>query len=257
MVESVLPVQYRAGLSGLNTIHPIVKLFLLVCITIALLTFSGIIFQAAALGMAVMLYLDAKINPLKLQGGRFALVTALFIAFLQIIFIREGNVIFSIGEFDMTLQGLERAASYSMRFLSLILYGFLFVLSTEPNQFVLAAMQSGLPYRYGFALITAIRMMPIFKEEVRKISWAQKARGMNYSLFPVRILLGNMDSFITGLMVSMVKKVNTLVLSFEGRSFGLHEKRTFIRNVRFGVFDALLTVIGIVSVFYTFLRIFT
>jgi len=257
MAASVMSVQYRAGLSRLNIIHPIVKLFLLVCITLALLTFPGIIFQTAALGMVILLYLDASINPLQLQGGRITLITAVFIAVLQIIFVRDGRVIISIGEFSMTLEGLERAAAYGMRFLSLILYGFLFVLTTEPNQFVQAAMRAGLPYRYGYTLISAIRMMPIFKEEVRKISWAQKGRGMNYSLFPVKRLLKRMGSFITVLMVSLVKKVNALVLSFEGRSFGLHEKRTFIRNVRFGMCDALLTCIGILSVIYTFLRIFT
>lgn len=256
MAEKVMPVQYRAGISGLNKIHPLVKLFLLACITLALLTFPILNFQAVVLGAVIMFYLDAGINPFLLQGGRFAFITALFIAILQIIFVQQGRNVLSIGEFSVTIEGLDQAAEYSIRFISLILYSFLFVLTTEPNQFVQAAMQAGLPYRYGYTLITAIRMMPIFKDEVRKISWAQKGRGMNYSPFPVKKLLKRMGSFITILMVSMVKKVNALVLSFEGRSFGLHEKRTFIRKVHFGVCDSLLICVGALSIIYTFLRIF-
>ena len=243
-MNTKLTVQYYPDFSRLNYLNPLTKLFLLICLSGYLLSSKMIELQLVVFFLLVILFIDANTNPFRIQGGKLVFLSSLLIAAFQIIFIKDGEVILEAGWISITSSGIENAGIYSMRFISIILLGFLFVLSTNPNGFVLSLMQVGFPYRYGYTLITAIRMLPIFKEEMRKITWAQLSRGADYSIIPFRKFFNQTIQFLTVLLVSMIKKVNCLVFSMEGRSFGLYNDRTFIQKISYGWWDVLLMIVG-------------
>jgi len=56
-----------------------------------------------------------------------------------------------------------------LRFLNIIGASYLFVATTDPNRLAYALMQAGLPYRYGFMLITALRFIPLFQLELAQV----------------------------------------------------------------------------------------
>ncbi len=65
----------------------------------------------------------------------------------------------------------------SLRFLNVVLASHLFVSVTSSEDFAYALMQAGLPYRYGFALLAAMRFVPYFKTQANTVLQAQMARG--------------------------------------------------------------------------------
>ena len=81
-------------------------------------------------------------------------------------------------------------------------------------------MRAGLPYRYGYALITALRLVPVFEQEGQTVYNAQLARGVQYDVRSLRrfLLLGR--QFFLPLLVSALGKVDALAVSMEGRCFG-------------------------------------
>jgi energy-coupling factor transport system permease protein len=107
-------------------------------------------------------------------------------------------------------------------------------------------MQMGLPYRYGFALITALRLVPIFEQEGRIVYHAQLARGIQYDTRHPRRLVTLARQFFMPILVSALTKVDTLAVSMEGRCFGRSSRRTFLREVRVTRWDVVaLTLLGL------------
>jgi energy-coupling factor transport system permease protein len=109
-------------------------------------------------------------------------------------------------------------------------------------------MRAGLPYRYGFALITALRLVPTFEQEGRTVYAAQLARGVQYDVRSPRRFLTLVRQFLLPLLVSALSKVDILAVSMEGRCFGKHQTRTFLRQVHTTWRDGLATVLLAVAV---------
>jgi energy-coupling factor transport system permease protein len=151
-----------------------------------------------------------------------------------------------LGPLVITSGGIEAGVYIAGRFLSVILLSYLFVLTTEPNDLAYALMRAGLPYRYGFSLITALRLVPTFEQEGRTVYAAQLARGVRYDVRSPRRFLTLIRQFILPLLVSALGKVDVLAVSMEGRCFGKYPTRTFVRQVkatwRDGVAAGLLVV---------------
>jgi len=174
-----------------------------------------------------------------LRGTRLLASTALLLGLLQVLFVREGAVLLEVGPLTVWQGGVEAGAYVAGRFVSVVLLSYLFVLTTEPNDLAYALMRAGLPYRYGFALITALRLVPVFEQEGQTVYNAQLARGVEYDVRSPRRLIVLARQFFLPLLVSALGKVDSLAVSMEGRCFGKYPTRTFLREVRAGWPDAV------------------
>jgi len=183
----------------------------------------------------------------RVRGIRLLTSTALLLGILQIAFVREGPTLMRLGPLIVSSGGVRAALYVAGRFLGVILLSYLFVLSTEPNDLAYALMRAGVPYRYGFALITALRLVPVFQQEGQIVYQAQLARGVQYDVRSPRRVLTLARQFILPLLISALGKVDVLAVSMEGRCFGKYPTRTFLREVRFTPTDGLaLALIAVV-----------
>jgi energy-coupling factor transport system permease protein len=249
VINQLIALQYYPRQVFINSLHPITKFLGLVVISFMLFFVSDlIIFHIAFFSMGIILLKTAGYSLFRIQGGRLVVMTALLIAFIQLVFIKDGEILFSTGPARFTDQGLLMAVTVSLRFLTIILFSYLFVLSTEPTDFVLALVHLGLPYRFGFSIITAIRMVPIVKSEFTRISYAQITRGVAYKFLPFRQFLKNIKQFLKVMIISMFKRVNSLVISMEGRSFGLYNTRTFINEISYSAVDKIIIACEIILI---------
>ncbi len=227
---SVLPVAYSPGNSFLHRRHPLVKLAWLLWGTVAVFAVQQ---PAFVLGLLALAALAAALAGMKrLRGLRLFLLTGLVLGLMQLIFNRDGEMLVRLGPLVVTGAGLRAAAYVAGRFWSVVLLSYLFVFTTDPNDLAYALMQAGLPYRFGFTLITALRLVPLFEAEGRTVYDAQRARGVAYDVRSPRrfVLLGR--QFFLPLLVSALSKVDALAVSMEGRCFGKYPRRTFLREVR-------------------------
>jgi energy-coupling factor transport system permease protein len=187
----------------------------------------------------------------QVRGVRLFVTTALLLAALQVLFVHQGRVLVRMGPLAVTAGGVEAGVYVAARFLSVILLSYLFVLTTDPNDLAYGLMRAGLPYRYGFALITALRLVPVFEQEGQIVYRAQLARGVRYDTRSPRRFLTLGRQFFLPLLVSALGKVDSLAVSMEGRCFGKYPTRTFLREVRSTRQDVIavaLLVLGIVVV---------
>jgi len=223
-------IQYVPDSTVLSNLNPLTNSILLVAVVITTLISSELIHQVIILATLTILFSLSEIRVLQLQGIRFLLFTSVFIGVVQILFFRQGEILFSIAGLPIYTTAVNRAVFYSTRFISIILESYLFVFSTDPNALVYMLMQVGLPYRFGFALVNALRMLPISRDEMQRIHIAQVSRGARYRFFPLSSFAGQVSRFLQVLIISLIKRVDSLVYSLEGRSFGFYKNRTFFRK---------------------------
>jgi len=247
-------VTYRSGESFLHLLHPLTKGAWLLFGTMLVFAIRSPWLVAAVVGLLLLGFPVAGVRLRSVRGTRLFVTTALLLGLLQAVFVDQGAVLLEIGPLTVTAGGVEAAVYVAGRFLSVILLSYLFVLTTEPNDLAYALMRAGLPYRYGFALITALRLVPTFEQEGQTVYNAQLARGVQYDVRSPRRFLALARQFILPLLVSTLGRVDALAVSMEGRCFGKYPSRTFLREVRATWRDAvavgvliLVIVVGSVS----------
>ncbi len=108
-----------------------------------------------------------------IAGGLATLVRASVLLTLPIaisvvlvsVFTRAGTtVLFQLGPFDATLEGVDFAGQTLVRLFAISLSIGLFVLTTEPRAFVLDLERRGVPPRFAFVAVATIEAIPTLVE---------------------------------------------------------------------------------------------
>lgn len=226
-------------------VNPVVKLFALVmgAIMVFFIDSVFILFCFVLLLIAFKIIYNIK--------GRFGkgilfLVVAIFLA--QIVFVPQGEVIAKLWVFKLTWGSIKTGFLIAGRFFSLITMSWIFVGTTEPKNLASGLANIGVPYRYSFLLILAMRFAPIFQFELSNVQQAQKIRGLKIDK-GFKGLIKSIRYTTLPLLFSALSKVNTLASSMEGRGFGVYKKKTFLHPVRFTLWDAVLTALLILFSF--------
>lgn len=221
---------YRSGGSILHRLHPLLKLAWVVFLTAAVFLFKD---PVLLLGLSLALGLVFPLIGIRfrdLPGLRFLLAASALILVLQLVFWQEGPELVRLGAFSITSAGLGRGLYLGSRFITVVLVSYLFVLTTSPNQLAYALMRAGLPYRYGFTFVTALRLVPIFEEEIRTVHRAQLVRGVSFGSGRWKDFWRNLTGFTLPMLVSAMGKVDALSISMEGRCFGMYPTRTYFKT---------------------------
>jgi len=223
------PLGYQPGMSFLHRLHPLLKAAWLVFLTLtAFLIQSPVFTTLLALGL-LLFFPAAGVRFRDVRGLRLLFGTAVFITGLQILFWNAGIPLLEAGRIKITDQGLTRGIYLGTRFLVVVLVSYLFVITTSPNQLAYSLMRAGLPYRFGFTFVTALRMIPIFEAEAQTVYRAGQVRGVRYRPRGIRDLEEKLTGFILPLLISAMSKVDALSISMEGRCFGKYRTRTYYK----------------------------
>ena len=239
---------YHPGKTIIHMLYPITKLFWLLFVSvIVFILHSGILLIFCA---AVFFTLLVMVNPdiWKVRGFRFVLLTGMVLFCLYVVLIKDGQTLLIPGVdfLRITSGGLDLGFRYSGRFFTVVFVSYIFILTTDPSRLAYALMRLGIPYRFGFMLVTALRLAPILEEEGRTIYQAQLVRGIRYDRAGIRKIVLLSRQFLTPLLVSSLRRADRLFFSMEGRGFGRTTKRTFREKdqpTRLDVFSSLVLIL--------------
>jgi energy-coupling factor transport system permease protein len=242
-------VQHIKGSSPVHAVDPVAKLALLVGAAMTVFILREAWQLLLMLGALFILFSVARLRWWEfVAGARFFLWFSAFIMLVHILFVHRGAVVIdaSAGPVHLlvTRGGTELGLVMVARFLIVVLGSFLFVATTEPNALAHSLMRAGVPYRAGFALVLALRLMPLLRSEANAVREAQAARGHAMDRVGLRAAVAAATSTFTPLLVASLSRVDALVVSMEGRAFGRYDKRTFLRQVPWRVTDTLVVFVA-------------
>lgn len=217
-----------------HRLHPLPKLLLLIAYSICVLAFSRVIPAALLLLLLLLLYAISGLGlGFFLRKLRVILMFGLMMLLVQVFLVQEGLLLLDYTVLNtIRLQvwsdGLAAGLLMMLRFTNIIASSYLFVSTTDPNKLVYALMQAGLPYRHGFMLITSLRFIPVFNQELTTIKNAQMAKGIDLEGVSLKKMLRAVKYLLTPLVLSALNKVDYLTISMESRAFGLYKERSYL-----------------------------
>jgi energy-coupling factor transport system permease protein len=219
--------KFQPGQSFVHRLHPAVKLVWLLWVTVAVFAFDSPVLPLGVVVGVVALLWPAGVAPWRIPGGRAWVILGLMVFAAHVALVREGETLLG----PVTTGGAVSGVRAAGRLLAVILASTLFVVTTDPVLLACALMRLGLPYRWGFALVTALRLVPVFRLEAHYVYRAQLVRGVAYDAAGPRRWWLLLRHLCLPLLVSALRTAHALSLSMEGRAFGLHRQRTYMREV--------------------------
>ncbi|MDF1537993.1 MAG: energy-coupling factor transporter transmembrane component T [Candidatus Thorarchaeota archaeon] len=246
---------YAPGDSVLHRMNPLLKLTGLLSLTLGIMIFPNLVFSAILLLIILIFFLIARVQ-LKLSKGRtkFLLIFSILMFIVQILVAPNGIIFFflvpQIGTLGplipVTSFGVERGFIISIRFLLIVLSSMLFVSITDPTLLAHSLSQFRIPYRYTFAIILALRFLPLFDLENQIVRMAQKSRGLSSDVGSIRKIIRTVRYTFFPLIVSALSRVDVLAMSMDGRGFGFSHQRAYVRKSEWRLTDFLVG-IGIIA----------
>ncbi len=141
------------------------------------------------------------------------------------VFTRAGtHVLFTIGPFDATQEGVDFAGQTLVRLFAISTSIGLFGLTTDPRAFVLDLERRGLSPRFAFVALATLEAVPAMVERAGVIQSAQRARGLDTE-GSVRARLRGILPLVGPVILSSLTEVEERSLALEVRAFGRPGRR--------------------------------
>lgn len=218
--------EYSPGNTLLHKINPVIKLLMAFILCVACFLNKSIPFALAMIGLNLVMAAYAGIGKRALSMLKTLLKLGIFLFVLQILFIRSGNVLLGLPlGLIITDKGLAFSVLLVLRLIGATMPLALLLSLTRLGDLTGALVQQlRIPYRYAFALTTAIRFIPVFSHEMSAIIEAQTARGVEFDTKNPMKKLRLVLPLCVPLLVSSVKKCESAAISAELRGFNNREK---------------------------------
>ncbi len=161
-----------------------------------------------------------------------------------------------IGDISIYREGFRYGAIQSLRFASMMTFGFLFCWSTDTGKMLSGMLQLKVPYVLAFMTVTAIRFIPDIMDEFATVILAMRMRGARVlSLNPAR-LLKNWLKLIRPVFINCYRRSNILSLSIQSRAFQPSAARSTAESRQLGKGEkVLLSVVLLSTTVFVLLKI--
>ena len=240
--------------SPIHRLNPSLKLISLILLMAGILLYPSWILGGFVLILILLCFKTARV-PIRLSSNRvrFLVAFSLILLLFQVILVQNGTIlgyfIPAIGDagpfLPITDFGLARGLSIAIRFLVIIFSTMLFVSVTDPTLLAHSLTRLRIPYRYSFALVIALRFLPLFDMETNQVRMAQRSRGITLEVRGISKILRSIRYTFFPLLVSALSRVDTLSLSMDGRGFGYRPERTYLRNTCWTRTDLLVLLLSV------------
>ncbi|AEF81970.1 energy-coupling factor transporter transmembrane component T family protein [Leadbettera azotonutricia] len=230
---------YVEGSSFLHRLNPLTKM-LFAFVLCASCFITGNLYMV--LGILVLNLIMSAVGGIIKRSLRvlLSLIKLSIVLFVvQIFFVREGDIIF---RFPMNIYITDKGLLFSLLFVSRL------IAATMPLTLMLSVTKMGdisnalnrylkIPYKYTFALTTAIRFIPLFSDEMAGIIEAQISRGVDIDtknfFKKIKLLL----PLCVPLLISSVRKIEGGAISAELRGFNFRTPSSGFKHYTFALRD--------------------
>lgn len=167
--------------------------------------------------------------------GLLGLVFSLFL--LQCVFNRAGEPLLVLGEVVVLRQaGFVTACIVSLRIVVIILAA-LIVRTGETRDYLLALTQWKIPYEIAFMVMTALRFIPMLREEATDVLAAMQMRGTRIKGAGLRARIRIYMSAATPIVAGAIRRAEQMSVAMEARSFRRYPHRTSMRKISMRAVD--------------------
>ncbi len=135
---------------------------------------------------------------------------------------------------------LRYGLGMALRLETFLATGFVFLATTTIEEFAFALARLGLPYRVGFVLTLAFRLVPVFLDAALTVRDAQRCRGLDFTVGSIRQRIARYVPVIVPVFIGGLRRADQMAFALEVRGFSSGRTRTSLPRPAPGGGDALL-----------------
>ncbi len=160
--------------------------------------------------------------------------------------------IFASGETHLfwfvDLESLLYSIARTLLILFMIVSGMNLISTTRNEELVLGMIKLGLPYRVGFAISTALRMVPTISASIYTITQAQRSRGLDLESGNLIERIKKFIPLLIPVFISTIRGTNIFGMALESKGFGARDDRTFYLKMEMTRSDILVLAFSLLVV---------
>lgn len=239
MLTDITLGQYFPGRSFIHQLDPRTKI---ICVILFISSiFIGESYAAYSLMGAFVLtvLMISAIPPAMIIKSLKPLWIIILLTMAIHIFTTPGQVVYSWGPLDITLEGLRQGFLMASRLVLLIVMSSLLTYTTSPialtdaiERLLKPFAKIGLPaHELAMMMTIALRFIPTLLEETDRIMKAQMARGADFSSGNLLKRVKSMVPLLVPLFISAFRRADELAVAMEARCYRGGENRTRMKEL--------------------------
>jgi energy-coupling factor transport system permease protein len=229
------PFLYLDRETFVHRLDPRTKIFLLIGAFALAFVFINPLYQVVVLAVTLFFgYLAKSLVNLK---------RIWFILFMIAVMTIILWSIFGSGETPLFLFVEQEALFYGIgvafRIDIMIIAGMIFLSTTRNEEIATGLVRLGIPYRFAFAISTALRLVPTIAATGSTIGQAQRSRGLDLESGNMIQRIRKHTPLLVPVFVSTIRSTNVFSMALESKGFGASKERTYFLRLAMTRRDAL------------------
>ena len=135
------------------------------------------------------------------------------------------------------------AVGAALRIDVMIIAGMIFLSTTRNEEIATGLVKLGIPYRFAFAVSTALRLVPTIAATGSTIGQAQRSRGLDLESGNIIQRVRKNTPLLIPVFVSTIRSTNVFSMALESKGFGASTKRTYFLRLAMKRQDALVLLV--------------
>lgn len=225
----------------LHGVNPSLKLLGAVLVFFLLMFTDNINVLANATWMLLVLLLTSTGHPLRRLLLLLLPFALLFVSssLTMILFGKGETTWFRIGLVHITEESFYRGVHIGFKTIDMALAGMIFALTTRPVMLFYSLMQQlGLPAKFAYSFMAALRLMPMAAEEYRTLQMALKVRGVKYEP-GLRGWSARLRHAVIPLLAQSIRRAQRIAVAMEAKRFSAFgRERTYYYRIGWSLRDA-------------------
>src|SRR6056297_1581364 len=240
MLRNITIGQYYPVESLVHRRDPRLKIMAVYGFVIVLFMIDSLANYAYAASFLGLMIVASKV-PLKyILKGLKPIFFIIFFTFTINMFLTRGEIIYKMGIFEITSEGLHQAVFMSLRLVFLIIGTSILTLTTSPIELTDGIERLLNPFRkigvpaheLAMMMTIALRFIPTILEETDKIMKAQMARGADFESGNIVKRAKSLIPLLVPLFIGAFRRADDLAMAMEARCYRGGENRTRMKQLK-------------------------
>jgi energy-coupling factor transport system permease protein len=216
-----------------RVLHPLTSLTLVLLAVVAgaSLPMTGLVLAVFFSLLVPLAALAHRLQAFLRTCARILWPFILSLVLIQGFFTPGPSVLFRLGPFSYTLEGLGVALLFSARLLVGLGAATLLMMITRPDALMRALVERGLPNQIAYIVVTTLQIVPTFQARAHAILDAQRSRGLETE-GPITTRLRALAPLVAPLILSSLMEIEERAIALEARAFNRPGSRTSLVTLR-------------------------
>ena len=168
------------------------------------------------------------------------------ISLVQIIFVRTGDILFFIGDFNIVYSdGIHRAITLMFRFFIIVISTA--IMALENNRKIISSFAKlHITYLFYFMLMITIKFVPFFQDSFNDAIVAIQLRGIDLKRIKNSLKIEIFSYILLPICADAIVKSKNMAIAMSSKGFNCDKHRTYYTQVKLIYSDYVIMIIYIV-----------